>query len=270
MKTLILYAVCVSTCACQTIHKSLPAKKSASEIYYQRQDKLFEAHEKELIKLGRVPEGFSGPEMILGQYGWHTRADISSVGNQPPLWLLQNSGDEGAFGAYTFFQPAFDQAKRSWIIDGFMLPGSDLLWPTNRNAKFDKSVIGYSVDYLSESGCYKDDGNTPCEDDFKNKWHKLRDAHVVEVFGHSYEWESWGTGGHDQGPEYWDGPLKLDKKAPAFMRRWGINIKPPDWVDMCQCTMQSTVTTTTEQDKSCVQGGTLMPGQSCSVSIPIQ
>lgn len=274
MKLTFMFSALVLTCACQTTLKTAKAeKKTANDIYHDRQAKLFESHVKELVKLGRVPEDFGGDAYtVLGQYGWHTRADISSVGGQAPLWLLQSSGNEGAFGAYTFYEPAFDQAKRTWVINGFMLPNSDLLWPMNGNAKFDKSVVGYSVEYLTQSGCYKDDGNTPCEDGMKNEWHELRDAHVVDVFGHSYEFESWGSdGSHHRGPEYWSGPLRLDKKAPAFMRQWRILIKPKDWVDMCACTTttQSTIPAVTESVKPCVQGGTLMPGESCSSTIVI-
>jgi hypothetical protein len=268
MRTILAMLLLANLGACQTTHKAIqaitPKKKTASEIYHERQQKLFDDHTKELVKLGRVSEDFDA-YTLLGQYGWHTRADIASVGSEAPLWVLQSSGDEGAFGAYTFYPPAFEQAKRTWVVDAFMLPDSDLLWIRNRNIKFDKSVIGRTIDFLSEDSCWKDDGNTPCEEGWSWKDQQLRDAKVIDVFGHTYEYQSWGSdGSHERGPEYWAGPLRLDKKAPAFMQQYRIIIKPSDWVDMCACTLPSA-----PFDKPCVQGGTFMPGESCSVGIYI-
>lgn len=179
-----------------------------------RELKIIQEHADALAKLGRIPTNYGSPERFLAQYGWHYTS-------------------KGAFGAYSFYQPAFEQAKRMWIFDGYMLPGSDLLWVMNSNIRFDKSAIGRTVAFLYESGCYRDDGNTPCEPDAGGKGQELRNATVLDVFGHTFEWRSLTDGSH--GAEFWEGPLKLDKKAPAFMRQYGITLMPVDWIDMCAC-----------------------------------
>ncbi len=254
MKIFVLLFVCVMTGCGQT------PKKSQSELYYATQEKLFKQHSEELAKLGRIPAGFDA-YMYMSQYGWHS-AHQSSIGNQPIL----ESG--GSFGAYTFYQPALEQAKQMWVVDVFILPGSDLLWIKNSNIKFDKSVIGRKIDFLYESVCYKDDGNTPCEEDFKSQSRELRDATIIDVFGHGFEYESWGSdGSHSRGPEHWDGPLKLNKKAPAFMQQYRVEIKPPNWVDICSCTISSEPMPAST--KPCTQGGSLAPGESCSVSFSL-
>jgi hypothetical protein len=272
MKLMLLLLLTASFSACQTRSKT-PVKQSAEDVYIDRQLKIIESHKAELVKMGRMSADYGSAEILLGRYGWHTSSELSSVGATAPLWLLKRGGDGGSFGAYSFYQPAFEQAKRTWVIDAFMLPGSDLLWVRNRNIKFDKSVIGLTVEFISEDSCWKDDGATPCEEGWNWKQREIHDAKIIDVFGHTHEWESWGTGGeHTKGPEYWEGPLRLDKKAPAFMQQYGIIIKPPDWVDMCACMTRSTGTTSTDSTKPCVQGGTLAPGETCSlgISVPIQ
>jgi hypothetical protein len=280
MKILSTVMLCVCFLACGqakklTVKSSTP--KSSSDRYHEKQGVIFKAKSEELEKLGRIPTGFDAYR-YMSQYGWYS-GNESAIGNQPPLWLLQHGdGVGGAFGAYSFYQPAFEQAKNMWVFDGFMLPGSDLLWIKNSNIKFDKSVIGRIVPGLVPTGCYADNGNDPCEPEFKNPHYsgtlfpkspgELENAKVIDVFGHEYESQSWGSdGSYDHGPEYWDGPLRLDKKATAFLEMHRIELLPFGYVDMCACIITTTSAQSETPAKACVQGGTLMPGETCSVSL---
>lgn len=226
-------------------------QKSAADVYIDREMVKINAATDKLVKAGRIVAGADALSHVA-------RYDQHSTGK-----------GYGWFGAYTFSPAAFEQAKSIWIIDGYMLPGSDLLWISGRGVMFDKSVIGRKVAWMTATGCYADDGNSPCEDGLKNPGFdiNLTDATIIDVFGHGYTYESWGSdGSHSRGDEYWRGPLRLNKKAPLYVSQWGIQLLPPDYVDMCNCTVLSSPAPK-EDVKPCVQGGTLMPGESCSMSI---
>lgn len=272
MKVIASLFAFVFVSACQNSTKSSGA--SHSDGYHSAQEKIFKEKSAELAKAGRIPTGFDAYR-YMSQYGWHS-ANESTVGTTPIF------GTGGSFGAYAFYQPAFEQARKMWIIDGFMLPGSDLLWVTSDGTRFDKSVIGGKILRMTQEGCWKDDGNTPCEPDFKNpdfssmldphSSKEIRDATILDVFGHMFEWEGWSSdGSHSHGPEYWRGPLRLNKKAPSFQVQYRIEILPDGYVDMCACTTYTTIRSEAvrETPKPCVQGGSLAPGETCGVSIAL-
>lgn len=172
---------------------------SAASIFRLRESALFEAHAAILQQEGRLPADFEGVHYILGRYGWHGHAGHERSDGV----RLRRSG--GAFGAYSFYQPAFEQAQRSWWIHGVMEAGSDILRPVNMNAKFADQVVGYRVGHISVVGSRE----------------SIRDAVVVEV------------------PKYFDGSstntLRLDTKASGFALGYNIGILPPDFVSLCEC-----------------------------------
>ena len=184
-------------------------KASRSEYFINEQSKLIEAHTKILSEEGRLTPA-ANSYAILSQYGWHSSCG-DEVGARP-TWVFRCAG--GSFGAYSFYQPAYEQAKRSWWINGVMETGSDLLRATSY-AKFDKSIIGYDVSAIS------------LEWDGRSEFEFIRGAKVIEVL------------------QYPDGSIKsvvrLNKKAPRFAEQWGISITPPDYIDMCACTSASEV-----------------------------
>ena len=152
--------------------KKLPPASAVSEI---------EQYAAILKQNGRMPSDFNFASNVLGRYGWHA-----------------TSGG-GYEGRYTFFQPAFDQAMRSWWVNAVMEGGSDVLRPVFSTAEFDDSVIGHHVGriYMAESESF------------------LKDAVVVGLASH--------------------GGLRLNQTAPHFAMSHGISILPPDYVDMCNC-----------------------------------
>jgi hypothetical protein len=247
-----LVAIIVAlTCSCsrQAEAAGEPDTLPESE-YHSAQSKIFRAKEQELVELGRFVAGNS-IEMYIGSYAQHS-----------------SGKGQGWFGAYTFSPEGFEQAKQSWVFDGYMLPGSDLLWVSGRGIKFDKSVIGRTVSHLTPHNCYADDGNSPCEKGSVLHSAGVEDAVVLDVFGHQYEFESWGSdGSHERGEEYWRGPLRLSKKSPTHVAQWGIELLPPGYRNLCNCIATQTVAPV--QSKPCVQGGALLPGESCSVEVQI-
>lgn len=177
---------------------------SSSEDLWSDAAAEIDARAKELMAEGRMPLGFGIPATVIGR-------------------------EHGRAGVYRFYPPAFDQAKRSWWIDGVMEAGSDILVPVNQNARFTTwcdvwvstdgrrsppcvntmgSPVGYRIPYLN---AHASDGT----------YAPIRDATVLEM------------------PTYPDGTpkgtLRLDKKAPGFSLTYGIAILPPDYVDMCAC-----------------------------------
>ena len=155
-------------------------------------------HAKMLVKMGHMSSSAANQadaSTILGRYAWH--------GN-----------GEGYFGAYSFYQPAFEQAKRGWFLNGEVLEGSNELWPQDdwdnatqsHEIKFDQSAIGLKVSGM---------------------------------------WMSWYENGEYKG-EYFtakivgiknDGSTAiLDKRAPHYARQSGMQIVPADWQDLCACT----------------------------------
>lgn len=256
--------------ACQSktaSRQEAPAKKSAEDLYHEAQEKIFKQKSEELASAGRIPAGFDA-YMYMSQYGWHSERQFS-VGTSPIF------SDGGSFGAYTFYQPAYEQAKKIWIFSGFMLPGSDLLWIKDRGIKFDKSAIGRTIAHLFPEGCYADNGNDPCETAFRNPDFsgatpgEMTDAKVIDVFGHTFSWRSLTDNAH--GEEYREGPLRLNKKASVFVSAYDVELKPDGYVDMCACTIPTNIISSSEAaaPKECVQGATLMPGESCSISFGV-
>lgn len=145
-----------------------------------------EAHKAELVKLGHMDEDFRMAETVIGHYEWHG-----------------NGG--GYFGAYSFYEPAFEQAKRGWFLHGEVLEGSNELWTPGRSIHFDQSAIGLKVQRLSMSWFEKGS--------FRNQWFNAKIVGIKE-----------------------DGQTAiLDKHAPHHAEQWGLQIVPDDWKDMCGC-----------------------------------
>lgn len=202
MKTFCL-AVLLTLLCCTIAFSQVKRKTSeAPETPYLR---VIDAKCKELAKIGRVGKGFDCAELI-GQYEWH--------------------GDQNRyFGTYSFYKPAFEQAKRGWWgLHGKVIEGSDELWvednsisswcgATSSNCgrdypiKFDQTVIGRTIstmfmDWADPSGKFQGG-------EFQAK--------VIAII----------DGGAN---------LKLDKRAPHHAEQWNMSIAPDDYQDMCQCT----------------------------------
>jgi hypothetical protein len=163
--------------------------------FIDRELKIIEAHKQELVKLGRMSNDFGMAEIILGRYDWH--------GDGP-----------GYFGAYSFYQPAFEQAKRGWFLHGEVLEGSNELWPhddwdtkgQSHIIHFDESIIGYTLPEMYMSW-FKDGKYT-------GAWFTAKIIGIAE-----------------------DGHIAiLDRRAPHHAEQWQMQIVPNDWQDMCACT----------------------------------
>jgi len=122
-------------------------------------------------------------------------------------WHKQGSGFSGR---YTLHAAALAQAKRSWWIHGFTLKGSTLLYATNRNANFDDSIVGHTVSYT-----YVD-------------WTKGTTAGMTTTVVETLKYDD--NSGHK-------GILRLKHAAPVTDAHYSVAILPPDYVDMCGCTV---------------------------------
>ena len=230
-----------------------------------------------------MPEDFGDSFAVLGAYGWHSASDpgVSSPGTVPAMGVLTH-GRGGSFGAYSFNPAAFEQAKRCWWIHGVMEAGSDILVPVNRNAEFrtpcdygsfttDAITIGGTMTIVTDSEVTTG-AETATSDlrlpeamappvvaevvtapscpnlmgspvgyrvayisayDSRGKHAPIRDATVIEMPKHA--------------DGSFTGELRLNKRAPGFAMTYDIAILPPDYVDMCNCTMGGTVTVTSDE-----------------------
>lgn len=190
LTVLLLGGMVLTSLGCNSQVKAV----SAEDVHYKAQDKLFNAHKKILIKMGRMEKDFGDGYELLGVFGWH--------------------GDgNGYFGAYSFSQAAFEQAKRGWFLHGQVVEGSNELWPQDdwddasqaHQIKFDKTIIGYTLPGMNMSWVENDK--------FMNGWFT---AKVVDV----------KDNGHT---------LVLDKRAPHHAEQWHMEIVPGDWQNMCNC-----------------------------------
>jgi hypothetical protein len=179
-KGLYVFALVCASCATGQHAKK---EESSAGSYINKQLKIIEQHKAVLAELGRMPSDFWNPELFLAQYGWHSA---------PGLW----------FGAYSFHQPAFEQAKRSWFIHGVMEKGGNRLYAMNVNAKFDESIVGYTVVFLHMG---------------------IRNAKVIGL----YKYDD-GSVDHRS--------VLINQTAAEFGFQYNIAILPPDYVDYCQCT----------------------------------
>lgn len=101
MKITILLASITLLVACRAQTKAAKSHEPlADEVYYSTQEKIFKEKSAELAKMGRIPAGYDAIDS-MSQYGWH------------PM-------DDGSFGAYTFYQPAFEQAKQTWVVSHYL------------------------------------------------------------------------------------------------------------------------------------------------------
>lgn len=207
--------------------------RSEEDILYAKTSALMKSHVELLRKAGRWPlEGEDGqPDAFstFGRYDWHF-----------------NKSGEGYFGAYSFYQPAFDQAARSWFFHGQMAEGSDILVNVG-HGEFDKSIVGYTVGNM-----------TYCS---------LHGGELHHCFGDGF------AGG--KVTEFIDAThIRLDHRARWDAEMYGLATTPPDYQDMCAChdliPFQSTTPPTDEKSKPCSQGGNLDPGESCSIPVRIQ
>jgi hypothetical protein len=259
VKFAIIVLLLTPLAGCQQV-KQLAHKPLSSDQYIDRQLKIIETHKKHLVDVGRVTDSeHFNAELYLATYGWHS-----------PCGETQFCGG-GSFGAYTFSQEAFEQAKRLYVIHGEMLAGSDILtdatWGecipekgggciigssdgyTSPRAKgaFDAAVVGYSVGgltYCMKYGAHYEH----CDGALFDSKSLTEPSKVVKFI----------DGGH----------VQLDHKAKYDAEMYGLVITPPDYVDMCRCTTPME-TAPTPPAKPCVQGGSLGPGESCSVSLSL-
>jgi hypothetical protein len=235
MKSAILFAtlIAIGVCVAQV------ARHESGEAYINRQLKIIEAHKALLVKAGRItdPSHFSA-EVYLASYGWHGDAN-------------------GSFGAYTFYAPAFEQAKRIFVIHGEVDEGSNILVDANYGhyvedergvtelssdnvgkGAFDPSIVGDTVPGLTYCESYGNH-NKYCDEP------GLIGAKVIKFIDR--------------------GHVMLDKTADHDAVMYGLTITPPDYVDMCGCTVP--MSAPDPNAKPCVQGGTLNPGESCTMAV---
>lgn len=194
-------SVAIVLCVCLAA-----AGKTKSDIFIEAQQKVIDEHAKVLQDAGRMPADFASAYIVLGSYGWH------------------GDGSSGSFGAYSFYEPAFEQATRSWWINGVMHAGSDLLIAVNRNVEFIRKCRGVWADSAGHSG---QDCDPPMHSPVGYKVGVMYDgskgAKVIEV-----------VNGHT---------LRLDKKSLGEALKFDLEILPPDYVDMCACTTGTRWTT---------------------------
>ena len=190
--------------------------------YINQQLKIIEAHEKLLVAAGRITDAAHWqPELYLAEYGWH-----SSCGDSRGTAPIFCGG--GAFGAYTFSEAAYQQAKRIYVIHGTVDAGTDILvdqsygvmipdrngvvWsgsPIGKGA-FDSAIVGDSVGSLTYCQGY---GNHIKYCDQAD----LRGATVIKFID--------------------KGHVQISKKATHDAVMYGLVIRPPDYIDMCDCTV---------------------------------
>lgn len=230
-------------------------KPETSDQYIDRQLKIIDAHKADLVKAGRItdPEHFSS-ELYLASYSWR-----DGLCKEGPC----------SFGAYTFYQPAFEQAKKLYVIHGEILAGTDVLidasWGecieekgggciigssdgyTSPRAKgaFDAAIVGYSVGPLTY--CMKYGAHYEHCDEIGSNKDYTESGKAVKFI----------DGGH----------VQLDHKAKYDAQMYGLVIAPPDYVDMCDCSTPMQTMHVDPTEKPCTQNGTLQPGESCSVSV---
>jgi hypothetical protein len=196
MRTLIIGLVLLEAAACQ------PKKSTPSGDYIDQQLKVIESHAELLKDAGRMPVDFVSPYLYIGAYDWHS------------------TSGRGYFGAYAFYQPAFDQASRSWFVHAMMKKGSDLLVAINRNAEFIRHCR-YRALVSQDGGAPKevDDCdpamNSPVGFTVSRMYQGPEDAVVVEVVSSN--------------------TLRLSKKSPGDVLQYDVAILPSDYVDMCAC-----------------------------------
>lgn len=261
---IVLLAIATST-GCQN------KKLSPEASYIDKQFALIEAHKKFLVTAGRItdPDNFVA-EMYLASYGWRLACDIAS---DQGSWCTEGASSGGYYTSFS--AAAFEQAKNLYVIHGVMFAGTDILIdasygecieePTGgcvlnsssgyasprKPGAFDKDVVGHSVGALTY--CLK-----------YGVHYEHCDWGKADAFIDSSKVVKFIDGGH----------VRLDHKAKYDAEMYGLILKPPDYVDMCGCTIPTIVTqTVTERGdskpKACVQGGWLLPGESCTTSLSV-
>lgn len=195
--------------------------------FHEKQYKLIENHKKALIDAGRItdPSHFF-VELYLARYGWFNGiCDEDKYEKASPC----------SFGSYVFYQPAYEQAKKIFVIHGTIDANTDILIDDSYqkyipdknglillgstdgshssigNGAFDNSIIGYNVQNLSYCEKY---GNhlKYCEGE-----DNLSGAKVIEFID--------------------KGHVRIDKIAKHDAAMYGLVIMPDDYKDMCQCTL---------------------------------
>lgn len=185
---LVVLALCLVGCS-----HAAPGDK-----FIDAQMKIINEHAAMLGKLGHMSKSYGLAFMVLGTYGWH-------------------GDDNGYFGAYSFSEAAYQQAKKAWFGHFKVLEGSNELWSEDDEEddsclhgdgcpiRFDNSAIGMAVSDMAmawfEDGKLKYGG-------FSAKIIAIKDNGKIAI---------------------------LDKRAPHQAEQWGMQITPADWVDMCQC-----------------------------------
>jgi len=200
------------------------------------QEALISEHAQTLMEHGRLPSDFGSPFIILGQYGWVSDAS-------------------GSRGRYSFYQPAFEQADRSWWIHGMMKAGSDLLIAVSRTARFTGGECNqWASSSNSDMQCvgwtYRP-SQSPVGYDVGFMYKGPEHAKVLEVVDYK--------------------TLRLDKRAVNDVLQFDLSILPPDYVDMCSCMMPSTSSDSSDLKKSkpYTPGMTLGPGESTAITIQL-
>lgn len=190
MKHAVMIALLVVTsCGQPTIHE---------KAFHAKQEKLIKSKAQILRDAHRLDDDYMGDFTLLGSYGWFS--GICDEDSKPSAC---------SFGSYVFSEAAFEQAKLVWRGHMQMAENSDLLISVD-GTEFDKSVVGYSVGYL-----------TYCSLHGGKLWHcdekGFNGAKVVEFIDKH--------------------TLRLDKKATWDAEMNHVLITPPTFVDMCNCTL---------------------------------
>jgi hypothetical protein len=158
--------------------------------FISAEEAKIEAHAKMLVALGHMSNDYVNrveTATILGRYAWH--------GN-----------GSGYFGAYSFYEPAFEQAKKGWFLHGEVLEGSNELWTGDDGIKFDSAAIGLTIQGMNMSWF--------ANGKYTSAWFTAKIVGIKDD----------------------DKTAILDKRAPHHAEQWGMQIVPKDWRDMCECT----------------------------------
>lgn len=202
---IILCAICALTVvACsQSDAASSEGHDLIRDAFYKQQESLMEEHRAMLVKSGHMEKDFGDVSTVMGIYDWH-------------------SGSHEYFGAYSFSQSAFDQARHAWFGHFKILEGSRELQTTDfcedshggiddahgtGCIRFDQSAIGLTIPPMSMFWVDRDDHTA-------DAWFSGAKVVAVKDYGRT---------------------LVLDKRAPHQAEQWGMEILPDNWVDMCAC-----------------------------------
>lgn len=175
---------------------SCATPRDAEKEFYRIERAKMQKYTAILVKEGRYPElpckdHPAEAYEYVGQFNWH------------------GTGRGGFFGAYSFYMPAFEQARRSWILHAHVNEGSNELRADDYNIVFTKEIVGYNVGSMGMTWTLNG----------KDQYERFEGAKVVKLLDpHS---------------------VLLDKTAPHHAEQYGMGILPQDWTDLCTCANNS-------------------------------